>query len=63
MTGVAVPIPPMPSWVRLVWTRTNAVLLVLCDRCETTHALYATVLKREPEQLAAAVEEHWGCKA
>ena len=57
--GVYVPLPP--EWVTVSWGPTGAVMVVWCGRCRVGEALYATVLRKRPEEAAEAVYRHEGC--
>ena len=57
----AVPCPPLPAWVTVQWTPTGSAAVVECSRCAGATALYTTVLRRDPDALGAAVEQHRGC--
>ena len=63
MTGIAVPVTlPLPSGVSLQWTATGAAVVVWCARCKVGVAIYSTVLRRDPDALTLAVEEHRECQ-
>ena len=58
-----VPIPmPLPQGVTVDWTATGAACVVWCATCRLGVALYTTVLLRDPNALAVAVEEHRSCQ-
>ena len=57
----SVPIPELPSWVAITWTPTFSAAVVECGRCRAADAIYTTVLRRDPDALARAVDGHEGC--
>jgi hypothetical protein len=61
VSDFAVPIPVMPAWLSLSWTPTHAALVVHCSRCQSADVLYTVLLRRQPDELAQAVERHEGC--
>ena len=63
MTGFAVPLPALPSWVSIHWTPTRSAAVVQCARCRRWDALYTTLLRLDPDSLTRAVAEHASCEA
>jgi hypothetical protein len=61
--SLTVPIPmPMPQHVMVTWTSTGAACIVWCAKCNLGTSLYTTVLRRDPDALVKAVEEHRRCE-